>query len=87
VTVRVEIDEAAVAEMALDWAGPIGQIIERLTTEVHENARAMAPVSDRGSKWAPPARACRHSVVRRFALPVSVHPLGFRHAASAESVV
>ena len=51
--VRVVMDPAAIAAMASDWAGPVGQIIERVTAEVHHAAKAMAPVSARGSKYAP----------------------------------
>lgn len=53
-TVRVVMDEAAIHAMASDWTSPVGQYIERLTEEVFGAAKVTAPVSPRGSKYAPP---------------------------------
>jgi hypothetical protein len=53
-SVRVEIDEAAVAELTRDWTSPVGLYIERLTEEIEGAAKAMAPVSRKGSRYAPP---------------------------------
>lgn len=52
--VRVDIDQAAVDAMFADWGSGVGQYISRVTEEVQAAARARAPVSSRGSKYAPP---------------------------------
>jgi hypothetical protein len=53
-TVRVDMDETAIEAMFTDWSSPVGLYIERLTQEVETVARDTAPVSARGSKYAPP---------------------------------
>ena len=52
--VTVDIDQAAVDALFTSWESPVGAYIEQLTTEVHAVARALAPVSRTGSKYAPP---------------------------------
>ena len=60
----VTIDEAAVAAMFSDWSGDIGRYIASLTDEAEASAKALAPVSVRGSRYAPPGTLKRqiHSV-------------------------
>ncbi len=53
-TVRVEVNDAELAALASDWSNGIGAFIAERTAEVAATARALAPVSDRGSKYAPP---------------------------------
>lgn len=50
----VHIDPAAVREIFHDWNGPVGEAVEQVTREVVDIARALAPVSPVGSKFAPP---------------------------------
>lgn len=52
----VEIDAAGMAELEAElhvWTSDIGHYIEQKTEEVHAAAVAMAPVSPKGSKYAP----------------------------------
>jgi hypothetical protein len=51
--VRVEMDEAAIYEMACDWSSPVGEAILDATQVVEDTARISAPVSPKGSKLAP----------------------------------
>jgi hypothetical protein len=53
-TVRVDISEAAVAGLLSDWSGPVGIYIAELTSRAEAAAKAMAPVSAKGSRYAPP---------------------------------
>lgn len=52
--IRVVIDERAVAELARDWSGPVGDAIDQVTGELADLARTEAPVSATGSKGSPP---------------------------------
>ena len=60
----VSIDDAAVAEMFSDWDSDIGKYITELTDKAEGVAKGLAPVSSRGSKYAPPGTLKRqiHSV-------------------------
>jgi hypothetical protein len=62
--VRIQIDDAAVAEMFSDWQSDIGRYIAGLTDAAEVEAKSLAPVSSRGSKYAPPGTLKRqiHSV-------------------------
>jgi len=53
-TVRIEIDEAAIESMKYDWASPVGEIIDAANAAVAAEATAFAPVSPVGSPHAPP---------------------------------
>ena len=50
----VNINEAAVAEMFSDPAGPVAELIYELTDNVRTLAKASAPVSPTGSAFSPP---------------------------------
>lgn len=52
--VRVDIDQGAVDAMFRDWSNDIGRYIADLTARTEVVARIAAPVSPRGSKYAPP---------------------------------
>jgi hypothetical protein len=52
--IRVDMNQSAIDAMVSDWSSPVGLYIERLATEVQQVAKDMAPVSPRGSKYAPP---------------------------------
>jgi hypothetical protein len=62
--IRIQIDDAAVAEMFSDWSSDIGRYIAGLTDAAEITAKSLAPVSSRGSKYAPPGTLKRqvHSV-------------------------
>ena len=48
------MDDAAIQAMFTDWNSDVGVYISDLTERVHAAAVATAPVSPRGSKYAPP---------------------------------
>ena len=50
---RVTIDESAIADMLRDWNSPLGQAMQDATELVEDTARISAPVSPKGSKFAP----------------------------------
>lgn len=52
--VRVNIDEGAVEAMFRDWSSPVGLYIADLTQRAEDTAKVIAPVSPKGSKYAPP---------------------------------
>ena len=61
---QVQIDDAAIAAEWADWDSDVGRYIARLTEEAEDTARILAPVSSRGSRYAPPGTLKRqiHSV-------------------------
>jgi hypothetical protein len=50
---RVEINEAAIMEMARNWDSPVGTIIIAATEHVADYMQMTAPVSPVGSQYAP----------------------------------
>lgn len=52
--IRVNIDQAAIDAMFRSWSNDIGRYIADLTERTETLARIAAPVSPRGSTYAPP---------------------------------
>jgi hypothetical protein len=52
--VTVVIDEAAIAAMARSWDSPVGEAVMAATERVEDWQRFTAPISPRGSRYAPP---------------------------------
>jgi hypothetical protein len=50
----VVIDPAAVEAMFADWTSCVGEYVAQITDAVEATAKSLAPVSRRGSRWAPP---------------------------------
>lgn len=52
--VKVTIDEDAIREMARSWDSPIGEAVRAAGEHVADYQRLTAPISAKGSKYAPP---------------------------------
>lgn len=93
---RVEVDPAWIEQYVADWATPLGEQILELTDEVLAMAKILVPISQRGSKYAPPgflssriAMAQEHdndgSIMGMVGIPLKAgnrYPYTFIHSAS-----